>query len=95
MQAFQDDLLKFASLNAQVLGVSADDLETHKRFSRELGLQFPLISDSDRKLAGLYGQGRISFLIDKEGVIRLIQTGFPKIGELLAEIRKLEKKVGD
>ena len=92
MQAFQEDLSKFESLNAQVLGVSADDIETHKRFSAELGLKFPLISDSDRKLAGLYGQGRISFLIDKQGVIRLIQTGFPKNEELLAEIRKLEKK---
>jgi len=92
MQAFQDDLLKFESLNAQVLGASADDLETHKRFSAELGLKFLLISDSDRKLSGLYGKGRISFLIDKQGVIRLIQTGFPKHEELLAEIRKLEKK---
>ena len=92
MQAFQDDLLKFESLNAQVLGVSADDLETHKRFSAELGLKFPLISDSDRKLAGLYGKGRITFLIDKQGVIRLIQVGFPKNEEILAEIRKLEKK---
>ena len=92
MRAFQEDLLKFESLNAQVLGVSVDDVETHKRFSTELGLQFPLISDSDRKLAGLYGQGRISFLIDKEGGMRLIQPGFPKNAELLDEIRKLEKK---
>ena len=92
MEAFQDDLLKFESLNVQVLGVSADDLETHKRFSAELGLKFPLIPDSDRKLAGLYGKGRITFLIDKQGVIRLIQVGFPKNEEILAEIRKLEKK---
>ena len=92
MQAFQDDLLKFESLNAQVLGVSVDDLETHKRFSAELGLTFPLISDSDRKLARLYGTGRITFLIDKEGVVRLIQAGFPKNEEILAELRKLEKK---
>jgi peroxiredoxin len=48
MRAFQKDLLKFESLNAQVLGVSADDIETHKRFSTELGLKFPLISDRDR-----------------------------------------------
>ena len=92
MQAFQDDLLKFESLNAQVLGVSADDLETHKRFSAELGLRFPLISDSDRKLEGLYGKGRITFLIDRQGVIRLIQAGFPKNEEILAEILKLGKE---
>jgi len=91
MQAFQDDLLKFEGLNAQVLGVSADDLESHKRFSAELGLKFPLLSDNDGKLTGLYGKGRITFLIDRQGVIRLIQPGFPKNEEILAEIRKLEK----
>ena len=88
MRTFQEDLLTFESLNAQVLGLSMDDMATHKRFSAELGLKFPLISDSDRKLAGLYGQGRISFLIDKQGVIRLIQSGFLENEELLAEIRK-------
>ena len=92
MQAFQDDLLKFEGLGAQVLGVSADELETHKRFSAELGLRFPLISDGNGKLADLYGKGRITFLIDRQGVIRLIQPGFPKNEEILAEIRKLEKK---
>jgi peroxiredoxin len=51
MRAFQEDLSKFESPNTQVLGVSTDDIETHKRFSAGLGLKFPLISDIDRKLS--------------------------------------------
>ena len=58
----------------------------------ELGLMFPWITDSDRKRAGLYGQARITLPIDKQEVTRVIQPGFPKNDELLAEIRKLEKK---
>jgi thioredoxin-dependent peroxiredoxin len=89
MQAFQQDLTKFESLNAQVLGISPDDLETHKRFSNELGLRFPLISDPDQAIRRLYWPGRITFIIDREGVIRFVQEGMPKNDVLLDEIKKL------
>ncbi len=90
MQAFQQDLKKFESLNAQVLGISPDDIETHQNFAKELGLQFPLISDTDRKIQTLYRQGRITFVIDRQGVIRFIQEGMPKNDVLLDEVRKIE-----
>lgn len=94
MQAFQQDLKKFESLNAQVLGISPDDVETHQRFSKELGLQFPLIADTDRKIQALYRQGRITFVIDRQGVIGFIQEGMPKNDVLFDEVRKVaaEKK---
>ena len=90
MQAFQQDLKKFESLNAQVLGISPDDIETHQKFSKELGLQFPLIADRDRKIQTLYRQGRVTFVIDQQGVIRFIQEGMPKNDVLLDEVRKIE-----
>ena len=89
MQAFQQDVKKFESLNAQVLGISPDDVETHQRFSKELGLQFPLIADTDRKIQILYRQGRVTFVIDRQGVIRFIQEGMPKNDVLLDEVRKI------
>jgi thioredoxin-dependent peroxiredoxin len=91
MQAFQQDLAKFESLNAQVLGISPDDVDTHKKFSAELGLQFPLIADTDQKIRSLYRPGRITFVIDKQGLIRFIQEGMPPNEVLLGEIRKLEQ----
>ena len=45
MKAFQSDLSDFAKLDAQVLGVSADTLETHHEFAEELDLNFPLLAD--------------------------------------------------
>jgi peroxiredoxin Q/BCP len=91
MQAFQQDLKKFESLNAQVLGISPDDIETHQKFSKELGLQFPLIADTDLKIRNLYRQGRVTFVIDRQGVVRLIQEGMPKNDVLLDELRKIEE----
>jgi len=38
----------------------------------------------------LYGKGRITFLIDKKGIIRYIQEGVPKNRKFLKKIKKLE-----
>lgn len=92
MQSFQRDLEKFESLTTQVLGISGDRLESHIKFSEEYDIAFPLISDEDMQIKNLYGKNRITYLIDKQGVIRFIQTGVPDNNEFLKEIRKLSEK---
>ncbi len=84
-----------------MLGVSSDSLETHSEFSRKHSLGFPLIADEDGTLRRDYGWGRVTFLIDKDGIVRYIQKGVPRNDEFLREIRKLneespsvEKKTG-
>ena len=52
---FRDDIFAFRDLNAQVLGVSLDDVESHKAFAEEYGLPFPLLSDADGTTASAYG----------------------------------------
>jgi len=89
MQAFQGDLEKFKSRNTQVLGVSPDTIETHERFRGKYGINFPLISDTGGDLRKIYSGGRITFLIDRDGIIRLIQKGVPDNGKILEEIDKL------
>lgn len=80
-----DDLLKkgFA-----IIGVSADDESSHKKFIAKYVLPFPLITDKDKKIIGMYGAwgeknlyGKISmgilrttFIINEEGVIEKIFT---------------------
>jgi peroxiredoxin Q/BCP len=91
MQAFQRDLEEFESLNAQVLGVSTDSLKTHEKFAREQGLSFPLVSDEDGKIAELYPGGRVTYIIDKEGVVRFVQKGLPDNDLLLRELTKLPR----
>ena len=88
MNAFQNDIERFEELNAQVLGVSADSVASHQEFSKELGLSFPLISD-DGAISKHYGSGRITHLIDQQGIVRYVHKGMPDNDRLIKEIEKL------
>jgi len=89
MQAFQNDLARFEKLNAQVLGVSPDSVATHIEFAKKYGLKFPLLADEQGQMQKLYAPGRVTFLIDKAGVVRFIQKGIPDNKVLLKELAKL------
>ena len=89
MNAFQDDIGRFEKLNAQVLGISADSLETHEAFARQLELTFPLVVD-DGTIRGIYGSGRITHLIDQQGIVRYVQKGMPDNEKLLKVLENLK-----
>jgi len=73
-----------------VLGVSADDVASHKKFANKYGLQYPLLADTDTAVSQLYGVwkeknyygktymgvNRETFLIDKDGIVRKV---WPKV----------------
>ena len=81
--AFRDRLPELQKLGAVVLGVSADDVASHRKFSEKFSLNFPLLADTDHKMAEEYGAwreknmyGKISmgiqrstFLIDAQGAV--------------------------
>jgi len=90
MQAFQMDLEQFKKLDAQVIGISPDSLETHEKFSEKYGLTFPLVSDGDGLIKGLYGKERITYLIDKSGIIRFIQKGVPENKDFLKKLKEID-----
>ena len=52
---FRDNIFAFRDLNAQILGVSLDDVESHKAFAENHGLPFPLLADVDGVAATAYG----------------------------------------
>lgn len=89
MKAFQNDIDRFEKLNAQVLGVSGDSLETHQAFAKELGLSFPLVVD-EGNIKAIYGSGRITHLIDQQGIVRYVHKGMPDNERLLKELEKLQ-----
>ncbi len=76
---FRDNIFAFRKLNAQILGVSLDDVESHKAFAENHGLPFPLLADTDGDAADAYGvktrmfgmkvAKRQTFIIDPEGVV--------------------------
>ncbi len=82
MSALRDQIERFAGKNAQVLGVSMDDLETNKKFADSLKLPFPLASDPKGQAAEAYGvksalgyASRTTFVIDGEGNIVKVVEG--------------------
>lgn len=83
------DLEKFQKLDAQVIGISSDSLQTHEKFSEKYTLTFPLVSDGDGFIKNLYGKKRITYLIDKKGSIRFIQKGVPENEVFLKKLREI------
>ncbi len=78
---FRDMHEQFQKNGAEVIGVSSDSVESHKKFAEEHELPFTLLSDPDEKVRDMYGAwglghtvGRVTFLIDKEGIIRMVFT---------------------
>lgn len=75
-QRFQRDLPKYQALNAQVIGVSVDDVESHEAFCDSEGLKFPLLADPDGEVIKSYGSWlsgmalRHTYLIDPDGILR-------------------------
>ena len=79
---FQRDLDKYSQKNAVILGVSVDDVESHKGFCAKEGLNFKLLADSTHAVVEKYGSvmeykgmtlaARNTFLIDPSGVIRKV-----------------------
>ena len=77
---FQRDLDKFEALNAVVLGVSLDTVESHKAFCTKDSLTFKLLADPDHKVIDAYGvpiraygtmhfAERTTFLISPDGTV--------------------------
>jgi peroxiredoxin Q/BCP len=52
---FRDNIFAFRELNAQILGVSLDDVESHKEFAENHSLPFPLLADIDGRTSDAYG----------------------------------------
>ncbi len=88
--SFRDGLSRIKRKGAVVLGVSPDSVKSHQKFKQDQTLNFPLLSDSEKRLVQAYGVWkekslygrkymgveRTTFLIDEEGRITRI---FPKV----------------
>jgi len=90
----RDTMDEFKGLQATVLGVSFDSVESHQAFIEKYHLPFLLLADTDKKVAKAYGvaddnskvASRVTFVIDKNGKIAFVE---PKVNPAThaAEIR--------
>jgi thioredoxin-dependent peroxiredoxin len=77
---FRDSYEAFKNMGAEVIGISGDNQQSHDGFAREHKLPFILLSDTDGSVRKAYGvkkslgliPGRVSFVIDKQGIVRHI-----------------------
>ncbi len=100
-QRFQRDLPEYQTRNAQVIGVSADDVASHAEFCDAEALVFPLLSDPDGQVSRAYGSWikpmsrRHTYLIDPDGILRERFLGVrPAIHsqEVLARLDELQAR---
>ncbi len=76
--AFRDSYADLRALGAEVWGVSGDDAASHQRFAQRHNLPYPLLVDRDNALRRAFGvpsvlgllPGRVTYVMDGEGVIR-------------------------
>ena len=96
---FQEDLGEYTKRDTQILGVSADDIDSHADFCDSEGLRFPLLADTKGSVSKAYGSWigfvslRHTYLIDPQGFLREIYLGVRPIihsKEVLARLDELQ-----
>lgn len=98
LNSYNNELSAFDNVGAQVLAISAQDLNSHEDFATKYGFKFPLLADTDKAVANLYGTvgplgfpRRSVFVIDAQGVVRYAHKAiagltFRPVEELVAAI---------
>jgi peroxiredoxin Q/BCP len=98
---FRNTLPNFGKMNATIIGVSKDSMESHQKFSRKYNLNFPLASDENNTVCesfgtwvqkSMYGRSymgieRSTFVVDAKGIIRAMWRKVSVSGHV-EEVRK-------
>jgi peroxiredoxin Q/BCP len=99
--SYRDRAEDFAALNATVLGISSQDLDSHEGFIAKHSLNVPLLSDVDRQVAKAYsafsprlGIKRAVIVVDEQGIVRarhdhLLGLDYQSVDELKATLDAL------
>ena len=101
LNSYNDGIEQFAELDAQVLGISAQDVASHEGFADKHGFGFPLLADVDKAVAGAYGTlGPLGFprrsvvIVDSVGVVQYVHRAiagltYRPVSELVEALEKL------
>ncbi|UOQ68095.1 peroxiredoxin [Hymenobacter volaticus] len=96
--SFRDQYQDFQDLGAEVVGVSSDSEASHQKFTQKHRLPFPLLADTGGQVRKLYEvprallgilPGRVTFVIDKEGVVRYIFNSMNRATDHVAHARQV------
>lgn len=97
---FQRDLPEYLDRNAQIIGISVDDVDSHAEFCDSEGLTFPLLADTDGAVSKAYGSWlgysalRHTYIVDPDGIMRARFLGVKPARhsrEVLAQLDDLQR----
>lgn len=102
---FRDAYEELATGDTEVIGVSVDSDDSHRKFAEKYGIPFALVSDADKELAKRYGAtslfrdilgktSRLTYVIDKKGEIAGVFAGELSANKHVHGARDLIKKLG-
>ncbi len=96
--SFRDNMIRLTGIGVKVVGVSTDGVRRQAGFKAKHELSFPLIADADKKIVELYDvkgiagiAKRVTFLIDREGVIQFVWPKVSVTGHVDEIITKIEE----
>ena len=100
-KAFGESYDAILDLGAEILGISSDSEESHGSFAQECGARFPLLADPGGKVREAYGAkssfglipGRVTYVIDREGVVRHVFSSQLKPKQHIAEAMEALKSI--
>lgn len=98
--SFRDSYEVFKEAGAEVIGISSDGVDSHKSFAANHRLPYTLLSDQGGRVAAIYGvgkslgvlPGRVTFVIDKQGVILKRFSSQLNFGKHIEEALEVLKK---
>lgn len=90
---FRDSIPRFEGLDAVILGVSADSLESHAKFREKYDLNFPLLSDQDHAVSEAYGVWKEKQLFGRPSMgIERSTFLIDEVGDVAEVMRKVDAK---
>lgn len=101
--SFRDQYEDFNDLNAEVFGISAQSVKSHKQFAQKYNLNFNLLCDENNEVRKLFGvptsffgllPGRVTYIIDKSGkIVHIFNSQFKAeehINQAITILKQLE-----
>ncbi len=100
MCSYRDHFDEFEGVEATLLGISPQGVDSHEKWIEKRNLPFPLLADTDKKVIEAYGVGapvlgvrRSVFIVDGEGIVRYKHVAI--IGATFRKANDLAKVLAD
>ena len=69
---FSTEYKKFQKEEVEIIGISPDDVDSHKKFCYKMGIKYPLLADVDKEISKMFGVWSLKKFMGREymGVVR-------------------------